>query len=356
MAQAIIISEKVIEAVNSLQDRLYAKHWGEHSRASFIYSLVHSIHSLEEIKQLLDEAKTQFGKEGKNVSGLPEHIKELENLITVLDRNNKLEQTRVQTAREKGIELLADDLTNPDLYSSLEQKVLAFVLKTRFLVERLSILERKEFGEGTTLGKSPKKVLDLLEEKENEFQALKKKYEEIRHSSHLARLEENTSHDLEKDINILARKMEGEQRMLELSLDSYRKITEQFQQSYIFMREKYRSIEEASSQLAAKTIDLTTILKKERDYAKRIVLDIENETLKLRNNYSKQILSLEEEKTRARAEAEVESRKKLHSITSKLDEKDELIKNLKEIILSKEKLIQKLEQSPQKENKKNSRA
>lgn len=342
MAHAIVISEKVIEAVNALQDRLYAKHWGEHSRASFVYSVIHTVHALEEINELLLEAKSQLEKEGRNVSGLQEHLRELQSITVLLDRNQKLEQARVQKAKDRGIAMLADDIVNPELYSSLEQRVLGFVLKTRFLVERLSIMERKEQGEQAIVTRSTKKVLDLLDEKEKELQELRKKHDELRKHSYLARIEEHSSIDIETEINELAKKMEGEQRVLETSLESFRRTTEQLQHAYSLMREKFRTTEEISSKLSTKTTELASVLKKERDYAKRIVLDIENETLRLRNAYSSQILSIEEGKALNRKEAEEKTSQKVSGLQKELHEQQELAKQLKESLLEKEKEIQKL--------------
>lgn len=342
MNQSLLISEKIIEAINLLQERLYAKHWSEHSRASFIYSLANTINSLNEIKEMLAETRQEFYKEGKNTAEIDAHLKELEKLASLLEQNSKLEQLRAQKAKEKNIELLSDNITNSELYSSLEQKILGFVLKTRFLAERLSIVERKDKKEHA--GKASKKVLELLDEKENELHELRKKYEEIKNRHYMARLEEKSSNDLEKDTQVLSKKIEGEIRLLESSIEFIKKSLEQATHSYAVLKEKFGAVEGLLAELSEKNLELCTTLKKERDYAKRIVLDIEHETMRLRNNYSRQVLSLEEEKALAKKEAQENEQKKTTLIAKELREKDELIKNLKEIIHAKEKYVQKLEE------------
>ena len=343
MAHAMAASEKIIDTVDKLHEKMNAKQWRDHSRASFIYASINTIHTLEQIKGMLNEAAVVFEKEGKSFAGLDTHMREIDSTVQVLERNREIEQNMAKKTSAIGIGLIADEITNTENYSALEQKVLAVLLKTRFLVERLSILERRETTPEYAASKGTKKILELLEEKEKEIQVLREKYEEIRKHSYLARIEENTSHDLEKDINLLSRRLGEEQKLLQVSLESHRRAMEQLEQTHSLILDKHRSLEELEMQLGAKMIDLSTTLKKERDYAKRIVLDIENETLKLRNAYSRQILSLEEEKTNARNQAQEDFKKKISFLSKQLAEKQELIDSLKEIISSKDKYIQKLE-------------
>lgn len=343
MPHAMAVSEKIIENVDRLQEKLNAKHWKDHSRASFIYSAINTMHALEQIKGLLNEAAVVFEKDGKSFAGLDANIREIDTIIQILERNREIEQTVAKKTTDKGIGLIADEITNTENYSALEQKVLAILLKTRFLVERLSILERRETTPEYAASKSAKKILELLDEKEKEIQKLREKYEEVRKHSYLARVEENTSHDIEKEINILSRRLGEEQKLLQSSLESHRRAMEQLEQTHSVILEKHSSLEELELQLGAKMMDLSTTLKKERDYAKRIVLDIEHETLKLRNAYSRQILSLEEEKTNAHTQAQEDFKKKISFLSKQLAEKQELVDSLKEIISAKDKYIQKLE-------------
>ncbi|MBI4044634.1 MAG: hypothetical protein HY392_02915 [Candidatus Diapherotrites archaeon] len=350
MALSITVSDKITGAVDRLQDRLNAKQWKDHSRASFIYSAINTIHSLEQIKGMFSEAAVAFEKDGKSFAGLDTHIQEIGSTMQILERNREIEQSVAKKTMQRGIGLIADEITNTENYSSLEQKVLAVLLKTRFIVERLSILERRETTPDYAPGKGAKKILELLEEKEKELQLLRGKYEEIRKHSYLARIEDNTSQDMEKDISILSRRLGEEQKLLQASLESHRRSMEQLEQTHSMAVEKHRTLEELELQLGGKMLELSTALKKERDYAKRIVLDIENETLKLRNAYSKQILSLEEEKTNARSQAQEDFRKKISFLSKQLAEKQELVDSLKEIISTKDKYIQRLEGKKREKN------
>lgn len=352
MEQTIISSEKIVDELNILEQSLFAKHWTDHSRASFIYAVSNTANSLKKVKELLEEIRKGHEIEPLSEHDLQKHISELEKLIGVLEQNHSLEVSRIKRAKEKGIEFLADDITNPEQYSFLEQKVLGFILKTRFLVERLSLVQRKEMQEGTVIGKSTKKVLELLEEKEKEVQELRKKYEEIKNRHFMARLEEKTSNDLEKELYLLAKKTEGEQKYLESSIESFRKGVEQVQQAFVITREKFLALEELNRKSWEMVSELTTTLKKERDYAKRIVLDIENETIKLRNAYSKQIISLESEKVQAKIHAQHEQKEKAALLKTQLLEKEELAKSLKEIIAAKDKHIEKLEKKAEKKKAK----
>ena len=92
-----------------------------------------------------------------------------------------------------------------------------------------------------------------------------------------------------------------------------------------------------------KTSELIAMLKKERDYAKKIVLDIEHETLQLRSTYSKELLNLEEEKARAKNDAYDKFREKSVRQDAELNEKKELIGHMREAVEAKEEKIRLLE-------------
>ena len=55
--------------------------------------------------------------------------------------------------------------------------------------------------------KSTRDVLDLLDEKESELQAVKEKYEKLKNTSLIARVSEKTPSDLEHELNEFSRKL-----------------------------------------------------------------------------------------------------------------------------------------------------
>jgi len=191
MASIEVLSEKTIEATQMLSERISAKQWSDFSRTSFVFNTTQTINALEDIAVLFEEIGVEIEKDGFSekieVGG---HLREINALILILQRNNDLESGKIQRAREKGIEMLAENVISPDQYSSLEQQVLGSLLKSRYLLERINIHNRKENSIPFMGSKSTKDVLDLLNEKENELQSIKEKYEKLKNTGLIARVAE----------------------------------------------------------------------------------------------------------------------------------------------------------------------
>ena len=72
-------------------------------------------------------------------------------------------------------------------------------------------------------------------------------------------------------------------------------------------------------------------LKKERDYSSKVLMEIENETSKLREKYLTNLLNIEKEKIAIKNEIEKNVEEKVNVLRQKLLEKEELIAHLKKI-------------------------
>ncbi|AJF59550.1 MAG: hypothetical protein QT03_C0001G0037 [archaeon GW2011_AR10] len=345
MAESIVLAQKVHEEVEELQSRISGKQWKDYTRNSFIYNLTQTISSLEETAALLEELQLNFEGQALNGPDIGKHSKELGELISLLKRNQKMEESRLQRARERGIAELGDETGSKELYSELEQKVLGMLLKTRYALERVDLFLRKKEARPFMESSHKRNILELLEQKEDEFQNLKHRYEELRNKSLVGRLEEGTSSDLEMELQELSRNLERHSTLLEKELDSNRKSVEMLLASQQELDGRIKATEELTSQFMKKALEVILMLKKERDYAKKIVLDIEHETLQLRRTYSKELLDLEHEKENAKTEAFNKFKKSIVEMQKDLEEKTSLLKHLREILSEKEKKIQKLQET-----------
>jgi len=350
----MILSAKTVEAVDALQERISSKQWSDFTRTSFVYNTTQTVNALEDLSALFEELQGAFSEEGFGQrEEVTSHLNEITSLIELLKRNNDMETSRIKRTREKGIESLADNIIVPDLYSSLEQKVLGMVLKSRYLIERLNIHVRKENSSPFLGTKATKDILDLLNEKEEEMKKLKNKYEKLKYEGHVARLSENTPSDLEHEVNEYARQLQTESKLLNDSFELNKRKLIEMELSHRRMEEKINSYDHIQQTHFERTLDLVTLLKKERDYAKKLVLDIEGETLALRNTYSQKLLGLEEEKTRVKSAAFENFRQKLSKFEEDLKDKTELISNLREKHQLKDVQIKKLTWQLNKFKKKN---
>lgn len=357
MADIAVLCAKAAQAIEDLSERTSAKQWSDFSRTSFVYSATQTINALEDVANLILEIDKEATKEGfEDKAQIKEHLKEMNALIIVLHRNKDLEATRLEKTREKGIELLAENVVAPDLYSSLEQKVLGLTLKSRYLLERVNIHLRKHESKPFIGSKSTKDVLDLLSEKETELQRLKQKHEELQNTGVIARLAEDTPADIEHELNSFSRKLSTETKLLSDAFELNKKKLVEMELSQKQIEARMNMFEHVSQKHFEKALELITLLKKERDYSKKLVLDIEGETLSLRNTYSRKLLGLEEEKTRIKSEAFENFRKTLSKQENDLTDKTELIKSLRETVQNREQKIKKLEeQLKQKKEKKQSK-
>ncbi|MFH1586996.1 MAG: hypothetical protein ABID38_04020 [Candidatus Diapherotrites archaeon] len=342
MAETLLICGKIVDMVDALQNRIDGKDWKDYSRTSFIYNLASTIHELEEISLNLEFVRNEFQHHAyTNAPEISNHMKEINSLIAFLKRNRKLEEGLIEKAMDRGVDL--EELVHaPDLYSSLEQKVLSLLLKTRYLIERLEVFARKNEGKPIE-GKANRTLLELIDVKEDELQKVKEKYAELKSKSFWGKLEEGNSSDLENDLSELERKLGSSNSLVEESLRMHKRQAENLTSSREDLEGRVSELEEIVSQYQRKTSELIASLKKERDYAKKIVLETEHETLKLRNTYSKELLNLEQEKISVREQARGELKGKIAAIKKELGEKKDLVERFKKMVDGREKKIGELE-------------
>ncbi len=329
MANAEKIVGEIGEKINELQSSISQQPWRNASRIVFMNALEKSVEDIEGLQKLFSEAIEEIEKEPKE--GKPDlkpFLKEIEALSKVLDKNLRFEKKR--KSRAKTINALESDET-PELYADLEQRILGMLLKARYSLERLTIFLRKQGLTPLTERTTAKQVMEVLERREDELQDLREKYEGIRKKSYLGYLEEETVADLEHELGELGRKMSLSADELGKSISFHRSQIEYIENSYSELKQKLDSLEEIFFAYSEKSEELIKDLKKERDYAKKIVLEVEHETLQLRNTYTRELLGLQESKLAAKREAEKRFEAELKKLKGELAEQSDLLKHFKGI-------------------------
>ncbi len=345
MNEATLLCDRLGSAVDALQERMHAKRWSEFSRKSFLYNLRNTTAGLGDIAALLDEMHNEFRLE--SAEGAPDvesHLSEVRALLALLERNRTMEEDKQDALR--GVDdFYEEQFRTPELYSSLEQKVLSTILKTRYLAERVQVYSRRNAGIGATAHAAQRNILRVLEEKETELQDLRSKYEQARvdalFGKHGAEAAGGVA-ELEHELSHIARKMEAENAVLNESLSLYRSQVEQLQANYAMMEDRVRGIEELSIRHMGKALELVTLLKKERDYAKKLLLEVQNETADFRSEYSRSLLALEDEKQEARQQAMEQFGKKLQKLERELAERNKMLEHFRSIVAEKERKISEL--------------
>ncbi len=329
MVEAEKLVSEIVERINALQESISRQPWRSASRTSFVRALDEGASELKELEGLFRDAARQIEKDPRTGSpDLKPFLKELGIVLRILEKNLDFEKGKKSHA--KTISDLDSDET-PDLYADLEQQILGILLKARYSLERATVFFRRQ-GLTPLTGKSTaSQVMQILDRKEDELQSLRTKYEDIRKKSYLGYFEEESLADTEHDLGELSRRMALGADELSKSISFHKSQIEYIENSYSELKQKLDSLEEVFLAYSEKSSELIKNLKKERDYAKKVVLDVEHETLQLRNTYTRELLNLQENKLAAKAEAEKKFLKKVKDLQKKLDEQEDLTKHFRKI-------------------------
>ena len=333
------ICEQIEKEVADLRGKATQKNWAGFTRRAFVYNLVNIIPGIEELEKLFESAKQEADATGESHKpDLEMHLREIKKLLEILERNKELEESRIHKVTSQGRHELVDAITVPELYADLEQKTLSMLLKSNYLVERIRVFERKREPVMKTKA-AQRNILDLLEKREDELQSLKKKYDETRKKSFLGLVDKDMSIETENELNELARSIEGKTALLKKNFETMKETNQRFQREMLELSERISEVEEIDAQITGKTFELITMLKKERDYVKRVLMDIEQETLQLRNTYSKEILNLQEEKLSLKNSIEEKYEIRLKEMKNDMRGNNELLQHFKEMAGEKEKKL-----------------
>ncbi|RLG70041.1 MAG: hypothetical protein DRO07_01160 [Candidatus Iainarchaeum archaeon] len=330
--------ERCLQRLSYLQVKIRDINWAELSRHGFVKEASNALQDLLEVESTLKELK----KETKEIKSreFDELLGEYKRTLSLLQKNIEFEEKKEPKGRLIH-ELEAEE--NPELFASLQQKVLSLLLRTRFFIERLNILLSKEKARLLEKGEEQEQLLELLHQKEKELQELKQKYNEVRKSVFFG-MEEASAADLEEELTKARLALEREKKKLEDMFADYRAKIASLQADFMSLADRLEELQRYFDSFCEKSSELTLLLKKERDFAKKLVLDMEAEVLELRNTYSRELLNLEEAKLEARKDAERELMQRIRKLEDELLAKEELLKHFRDLAKSKDSEARELEE------------
>ncbi|MDP6670535.1 MAG: hypothetical protein QGI60_01835, partial [archaeon] len=320
---------KIVEAINDLHSSVSADEWGNASRTVFVASLARTMGKLEDLEERFKRIKKELGKGAKvGAPDFSELLAEFAATSKILENNLSLEKSKKSVVKESNI---FEKEENFELYEDLSQKVQTLLLRARYMAERLNVFILRQSSAPLEGKSTAKQMLDLLQAKENEIGELRGKYENIRKQSYLGYVQEQTSVDLEQDLSNTGMRMSAMANELRSEISLHKKQVEYIENSYAELKEKLDAMQETFNDYVEKSLEVITMLKKERDYAKKVVLDVEHETLQLRNSYTSEVLSLQENKLSAKKEVEEKFKKEFDSLKKELKETKEVLGSFKKI-------------------------
>jgi len=332
--QAESVLARLVERVSYLQARLRDSNWAELSRIGFLKEAEEALDRLTGLRKSLEEMH-HYVKKNKEL-GFGQLVSEYKNIEKVVGKNIEFEEKKQSSLQQVHIH---HSEVKPEAFASLQQAVLSLLLKTRFLLERTSLYIQKKMPSPEAMAGAGerKELVELLEEKEHELQELRQRYDKVRKQTFLGFQHEESAAELERDMQKLALKFERERKHFEGLASSFRSTVSGLQAEFMELSDKMQETESAFAEFAEKASELIMLLKKERDFAKKTVLDIENEVLQLRAKYSSELLKLEESKAAARGEASADSRKIIEKMQEELEDKEDMLRHFKELAKRKDK-------------------
>jgi hypothetical protein len=315
----------LIHEINTLYETVSKEKWVELNKTGFIFELERNTKKLKELFKEFSDINRELGMLlEKNTPDISDFIEFLGKQITVFEANLKMEKT---TKWRENMINEHEPTKIPDLYSSIQEKLLAIILKSRYSAEKISAFLNVKKTHFSKKGSTAKNLLEILEKKETELEELKARHSELRRRSFLGFVEEKNIAEIEREVNEIDKQLATQVAEMKNALKIHLAQIEYLEGSFAQMREKAQTMEEIQYNFSKKSLDLIKEMKKERDYAKKIALDIEQETMKVRSEYTNQIIGMENTKHEMKEKIKEHYEKEIKELK---EENEKLKKSLKE--------------------------
>jgi len=317
------LEEKVdlcIQNINSLHDAIARTNWAQLNRQGFVFELQQSTKKIKDIYLQLGEINRELKLLlEKNTPELEGMLSEIARELTVLEANISMEQKK-KLRTELVNELETTEV--PDLYSSLQQKLLSIALKMRYNADKAKnfLLARKT--PFVKKGSTAKNLLEALTQREEELNELKQKNIELKRKTFFGTTaSEKSISEIEVELNEMDKKLDDTVNETKKSLKTHFAQINYVEGSFVHLKSRVEEIEGMHSAFTKKAIELIKELKKERDFAKNLALEIEHETMRSRSEYTKQVLEIEDKKIAIEQRVKEKYGAELNSLKKLLEEK-----------------------------------
>ncbi len=322
--------EECINEINTLHTNVARTNWAQINRQGFVFELeqntirIKNIYSKidsinREIKMLIEKNSPEFGS----------FLTELSREIIVFEANISMEKSK--KIRQELINE-TESIEVPELYFSIQQKILTISLKMRYNIDkaRTFLIARKT--PSMQKGSTAKGLLETLQRKEEELEEIKQKHNELKRKTYFGNVSEKSIAETESELNELDKKLFEAINETKKSLKTHFAQISYVEGSFTQLKKEVEELETNHTTFAQKTMELIKELKKERDYARTIALEVEQDTLHKRSEYTKQLMGLEEKKVEIEEKIKEKYEKELNALKKGLDEKNISLKNAQKLI------------------------
>ncbi|MCD6434323.1 MAG: hypothetical protein J7L14_01800 [Candidatus Diapherotrites archaeon] len=307
------VSDRIFVALNEL-DKVASGNWRELSKREFSARIEEALQRLNKLRKLINEAKLKAKLKGIKVD-VGTFEDNLDKLIIFLERNLKLEKAKDWTKKLQR-EISEEE---KELQREVQRKILEFVITSRIALERILIGLRKQIVVPES------NAIKLLEMKEKEIQELRAK----RTTQNFGQKTEETSEELRSEFSEYAAEIKSKASEFSRELIQEARVVERAANEIAKISSKYSELYNSLIEAIEKAKETIKLLQKEREDARNAVMQIEAETIRLRNAYANELLGLQAERERIRKEIEAEFKEKLNELEKRNKEKEAIIEQLK---------------------------
>lgn len=332
--------ESTIKEIEELHGLVERTKWNDLNREGFIFELNRSYVKLKDIySELFEINKELSGLLEQNAPNIENFLEELRKELTILDSNIRMEKSkklRVELINEN------EEINVPELYSSLQNKIMQLTLKGRYSSEKIRTFLRNRKTPLVKSGSTAKNLIEILEKKEDEITGLKKQNIELKRKSFLRGNKEKDISEIESELNERDKKLDIAIRETNSAMKTHLAQLDYVEGSFKHLKDKISFIEESHERFTKNALELIRELKKERDYARKMALEIENETLTLRSNYTRELLNIEDQKREFKEKLSKNYEDEIKKLKRELNEKNIAMTNILKLVDDQEKKIEKI--------------
>ncbi len=346
MSDALLALEQLDEELKRVK-ALPLVPWHSASRGMLVSRLEEWRAHTRQAKELLKLLQLEQLKnpELKGIS-LQEVEKTLTQNETILTRNIAFEEDK----KSRKIDL-GEKLHVPELGTDLENKIHRQWLSLHRVREQVTIQLRRADGMETGAKELEERLFGMLKTKEEELNVLKRERDQLKRDKFFGANEGRSLTEMENELQELLQQFAVEKHAVFDQLEQSKKKLDEFSLHHAHVGERTKKLEHLVHELTKRHVDVLSSLKKERDFARKLALDLETETAQLRALYSKELLTLEEKKHALRKEAEDTFRRQITELQQKSQRQEANLREMDSLVREKERQLQRMaEKVPTEEN------
>ncbi len=347
MSEALLLLDQLQEELTRFKSLSFVP-WENANRAQLVEKLKQWHTHTKQSKELLTLLQMEQMKypELKDIN-LREAETFLQKTDEVLGRNLNFEKDKTNRKID-----LTEKVTTPALGAELEARMHRQWLALHRAHEQLSIALRQSMVNPTNAKAIEGELFSLVKTKEEEIQKLKQERDVLKREKYFGPHEKFSLTDAENELQELLQRFAIEKHGMFDHLEQGKKKLEEYSTHHMHLEHKTKKMEQMVHDLQKKHISIAGALKKERDFARKLALDMEGETASIRALYSKELLTLDEKKHALKQEIEEKHRQKISTLEKKTREQEQLIRELDALAREKERQVARIaEKLPEKERK-----